>query len=208
MTSLAIIFVLLLVVFVNASRSTEDRHEPPPREAGPEQVWTALQRSSPEGMPFEWDPRQPEVLRVVIPDSLLNFEFGKSTLAPAAEGFLAEFMPLYARELCGPLRDHVAGIVIEGHTDDLGSDAFNFRLSQERSFRVLIRGLEAIGAADPGLHACFSQLASASGRGKQDLLYDSQGQPDQERSRRVVLKILLRATAGATPARQASTQPS
>jgi hypothetical protein len=73
---------------------------------------------------------------------------------------------------------------------------------------VLIRGLEAIGAADPGLHACFSQLASASGRGKQDLLYDSQGQPDQERSRRVVLKILLRATAGATPARQASTQPS
>ena len=133
------------------------------------------------------------MLRVVIPDSLLRFEFGKSTLTPAAERFLAELMPAYAVALCGPLRDHVTGLVIEGHTDDLGSDVLNFRLSQDRSFRVLVRGMEGVAVSAPAVHACFSALASASGRGKQDLLYDEEQRPDREMSRRVVLKIMLRS---------------
>jgi outer membrane protein OmpA-like peptidoglycan-associated protein len=71
-------------------------------------------------------------------------------------------------------------------------------LSQERSFRVLVRGLEAIAIAAPSIHGCFSALASASGRGKQDLIYDDQQRPDRERSRRVVFKVLLRPTTRAT----------
>ena len=87
-------------------------------------------------------------------------------------------MPAYATAICGALRDRVAGVVIEGHTDDLGGDALNLRLSQERSFRVLVRGLETIRMAAPHAHACFSELASASGRGKQDLVYDEQRRPE------------------------------
>lgn len=192
MTSLAAIFVLLLVVFVNASRSTET---PPPAAPAVTQAQATLRRASPDGLTLEADPNDPQVLRVVIPESLLNFEFGKSTLAPAAERFLARLMPAYADLLCGELREQLAGIVIEGHTDDLGSDVLNLRLSQERSFRVLVRGLEAIRMSAPGAHACFSELASASGRGKQDLVYDEQQQPDRDRSRRVVFKVLLRAVA-------------
>jgi outer membrane protein OmpA-like peptidoglycan-associated protein len=124
---------------------------------------------------------------------MLNFEFGKSTLTPAAEEFVTELLPSFAVALCGPLRDRVAGIVIEGHTDDLGTDVANLRLSQERSFRVLVRGLEAIRASAPALHPCFADLASASGRGKQDLVYDDHQHPDRALSRRVVLKIILRA---------------
>jgi outer membrane protein OmpA-like peptidoglycan-associated protein len=253
MTSLAIIFVLLLVVFVNAARSAHTAREwppsvethltienpvapepgltvgkplaaeqhlmaelPPAAEQRPmaelplaaepradvprlpipiEQVRAALQRSSPSRLALETDPADPQALQVVIPESLLTFEFGKSRLAPAADRFLAELVPSYARALCGALRQHIAGIVIEGHTDDVGGDEFNLRLSQERSFRVLVRGLEAVRASAPSVHPCFLELASASGRGKQDLVVDDQGRPNRERSRRVIFKILLRPVA-------------
>jgi outer membrane protein OmpA-like peptidoglycan-associated protein len=196
MTSLAVIFVLLLVVFVNASRSTETPAGPPQISTTAEQARARLQQASPPELTLETDPADPEALRVVIPESRLNFELGKSTLSPAADRFLAELMPAYAAAFCGGLRPRVAGIVIEGHTDDLGSDILNLRLSQERSFRVLVRGLEAIRISAPLAHTCFSELASASGRGKYDLLYDDQHRPDRDRSRRVVFKILLRHVAG------------
>ncbi len=195
MTSLAVIFILLLVVTVSASRSIETpprlaRHPQP--EAASERVWSALRQALPSELSLERDVSNPGILRVAIPDSVLNFEFGKSTLAPAGDRFLTEFMPRYALTFCGVLRDQIAGIVIEGHTDDLGRDALNLKLSQERSFQVLVRGLEAIATTVPTVHACFLQLASASGRGKQDLVYDEAGHLDPQRSRRVVLKILLR----------------
>lgn len=190
MTSLAVIFVLLLVVFANASRPGPPA-ESSEGEPGITEVRTMLERAAPS-LPLEADPRDPNVVRVIVPESLLKFEFGKSTLAPASDRFLAELMPSFATVLCGTVRPRVAGIVIEGHTDDVGADAPNLRLSQERSFHVLVRGLQAIQAATPEVHACFSELASASGRGKQDLLYDAERRPDRDQSRRVVFKILLR----------------
>ena len=213
MTSLAVIFVLLLVVFASVPRQPEAKPEAPPAAPaaapaappaaapaaprdGITEVREAFERLSPGGLVLEPDPRDPQALRVAIPESLLHFEFGKSALTPSADRFLASAMPAWALALCGGLRDRVAGVVIEGHTDDLGGDALNLRLSQERSFRVLVRGLEAIQAAAPDAHACFSELASASGRGKQDLVYDEQQRPDRELSRRVVLKILLRPAGG------------
>jgi outer membrane protein OmpA-like peptidoglycan-associated protein len=200
MTSLAVIFVLLLVVFASVSRPAEEQRERPPavaEEVTARQVRATLERSSPGGLGLETDPGDAQTLRVVIPESLLNFEVGKSTLSASAEQFLAGAMPAFASALCGGLREHVAGVVIEGHTDDLGGDAMNLRLSQERSFRVLVRGLEAIRASAPAAHACFAELTSASGRGKQDLLYDAQRRPAREMSRRVVFKILLRSSGPA-----------
>jgi outer membrane protein OmpA-like peptidoglycan-associated protein len=211
MTSLAVIFVLLLVVFASVPRQAEDKPEPRPAApvvaAAPPvdsvaEVREAFERLLPEGLVLERDPRDPQALRVVIPESLLHFEFGKSSLTPSADRFLASAMPAWAKALCGDLRGRVAGVVIEGHTDDLGGDALNLRLSQERSFRVLVRGLEAIQATAPDAHACFSELASASGRGKQDLVYDDRQRPDRELSRRVVLKILLRPSGGSEASRR------
>jgi len=52
-------------------------------------------------------------------------------------------------------------------------------------------------ASAPADHDCFAALASASGRGKQDLIYDAAHRPDREASRRVVFKLLFRpAPAG------------
>jgi outer membrane protein OmpA-like peptidoglycan-associated protein len=194
MTSLAVIFVLLLVVFASTPRAA-DAPPRPPEPSSADTAREALAQFTRLGLVLESDAADSHLLRLVVPESLLNFEFGRSELTAPADRFLREVMPVYAHSMCGPLRDRLAGIVIEGHTDDLGGDAVNLRLSQERSFRVLVRGLEAIRAAAPGDHDCFAALASASGRGKQDLVYDAEQRLDRESSRRVIFKILLRPAA-------------
>jgi outer membrane protein OmpA-like peptidoglycan-associated protein len=212
MTSLAVIFILLLVVFASApappapppARPTPAAAPPPapvpareaPVEPAPHPAAEALAELTRLGLILEAPSGDPHLLRLVVPDTLLTFEFGRSALTPAADRFLSEMMPVYARAMCSSLREQVAGVVIEGHTDDLGGDALNLRLSQERSFRVLVRGLEAIRTAAPAEHDCFAALASASGRGKQDLVYDAARRPDRASSRRVVFKIILRSAAG------------
>jgi len=63
-------------------------------------------------------------------------------------------MPRYATLLCGSLFNHVDSVMIEGRTDDLGQEAVNLQLSQERSFRVMVKELDVIErdaqAADAG----------------------------------------------------------
>ena len=201
MTSLAVIFVLLMVVFASAPRppaapaANEVREHPVPAATGAARAveidpdaMAALTRL---GLVPEAD-AEPDALRLVVPEHLLNFEFARSALTAPAEQFLREAIPVYARAVCGPLRGRIAGVVIEGHTDDRGSDETNLRLSQERSFRVLVRSLEVLRAEAPGDHACFAALASASGRGPQDLIYDAERRPDRGASRRVVFKLLFR----------------
>jgi flagellar motor protein MotB len=103
-------------------------------------------------------------------------------------------MPYYATMICGPEGQEVESFVIEGHTDDQGDDIRNLKLSQDRSFAVLVKGLEVIRARSPWAYECFKQKTSANGRGRQDLLHNAVWLPDRDRSRRVIFKIHLRHT--------------
>ena len=131
---------------------------------------------------------------IVIPENLLTFEFGQSRLSTQADRFLEEAMPFYASAVCGSLRDTIDSLVIQGHTDDRGSDAYNLQLSQERSLAVMVKGLEVIQTHTPAAYQCFQEMTSASGRGRQELIYDSANRVDREKSRRVIFKIRLRST--------------
>jgi outer membrane protein OmpA-like peptidoglycan-associated protein len=188
MTSLAVIFILLLAAYV--TRVEEGNAKPPsPKSTVTSKLDHQLQ---PHHMAVETKSSDPHVLSIVAPDAILNFEFGKSTLLPPAEAFLAETMPHYATMICGPNGLEVESFVIEGYTDDQGNDLRNLKLSQDRSFAVLVKGLEVIRARMPWAYECFQQKTSANGRGRQELLHDSRGQPDRDRSRRVIFKIHLR----------------
>lgn len=199
MTSLAIIFILLLAASLAPTAdsdgpraetattpATANAVEPDVRH----ELRTQLQ---PFGLSVDADPHDPLLMHIVIPDDLLKFEFGQSTLTKSADRFLQDMMPRYATALCGSLRRHVDSVVIEGHTDDLGQDAVNLRLSQERSFRVMVKGLDVIERDAPSVAACFQRLTSASGRGRQDLVYDPATGVDRGKSRRVIFKIRLRS---------------
>lgn len=185
MISLAVIFILLFAAYVSRvhdSQGTHTQSPPVPRE---EQQ--ALTRSLLEDADHRSD-----VLTVSMPDAALRFDFGESRLLPSAEAFLLETMPHYAAMVCAEGGKEVEAFVIEGYTDDLGDDLRNLRLSQERSFAVLAKGVEVVREKLPWAYECFLQKATANGRGRQNLLRDDTGYLDRERSRRVMFKIHLR----------------
>ncbi len=190
MTSLAIVFILLFVAQLTKTSSTAQSE----LEENKEDVQTALRDHIQRlGLSLDADPRDPLALMIVVPENLLTFELGKSTLSPTADQFLVEALPFYVEALCGPLRDKIDSLAIEGHTDDHGSDAFNLKLSQERSLAVMVKGLEVIHTIEPASYQCFQEITSASGRGRQDLIYDSLAVVNREKSRRVIFKIRLRS---------------
>jgi outer membrane protein OmpA-like peptidoglycan-associated protein len=186
MTSLAVIFILLLVASMTRvengnANSAKSRGTPT----------DSTQRIDPPHPTLET--KMPSTHTITVPDTAINFEFGKSTLLPTAEIFLSETMPYYASLVCKPGEQEVEAFVIEGYTDDLGDDIRNLRLSQERSFAVLAKSLEVIREKLPWAYECFLQKATANGRGKQDLLRNDAGHPDRDKSRRVMFKIHMRS---------------
>ena len=114
MTSLMVIFILLLLVFVH-------------RTAGKDAAVTdvllkrLLQDMAPQGFSdktIRRDPRDRNAILVIVPDRLMNFETGKSTLRPEGEQFLRTYIPEFAGVLCSDqFRSSVESIVVEGHTD-------------------------------------------------------------------------------------------
>ena len=187
MTSLAVIFILLLVAYmtrVEDGNANQARNHATPTDSTP--------RRDPISLPLS--DNKSSVHTITVPDTAINFEFGKSTLLPMAETFLSETMPHYAALTCKSGEQEVEAFVIEGYTDDLGDDIRNLRLSQERSFAVLAKSLEVIREKLPWAYECFLQKATANGRGRQDLLRNEVGQPAREKSRRVMFKIHMRPT--------------
>ena len=182
MTSLAVIFILLLVAYM--TRVEDGNADPARSHATPTDITPSR---DPISAPLENN--RPSVHTITVPDTAINFEFGKSTLLPTAEIFLTEAMPHYATITCGSTEQEVEAFVIEGYTDDLGDDIRNLRLSQERSFAVLAKSLEVIREKIPWAYECFLQKATANGRGKQNLLRNDAGHPDRDKSRRVIFKI-------------------
>lgn len=190
MTSLAVVFILLFAAQITKTSSAAQSV----LQENKEDVQTALQDHLQSlGLSLDADPRDPLALLIVVPENRLTFEFGRSTLSSTADEFLADALPFYVGALCGPLRDKIDSLAIEGHTDDHGSDAFNLKLSQERSLAVMVKGLEVIQATEPSSYQCFQEITSAAGRGRQDLIYESSTVVNREKSRRVIFKIRLRS---------------
>ena len=187
MTSVAIIFVLLFVVALQPGPVASVSADPTDSNAR-EILMSQFERL---GLPIEKDPDDPQLLLLIMPESLLNFDFGRATLRPAAEVYLQKVIPQYASAFCGPFRSLIESVTIEGHTDDVGEDRRNLRLSQERAFRVMVKAMDILQGRPED--DCFQQITTASGRGKQDLWYGIDQRLSRDKSRRVVFKIRLQA---------------
>jgi len=189
MTSVAIIFVLLFVVALQPAPIASVSADPTDSNAR-DILMSQFERL---GLPIEKDPDDPQLLLLIMPESLLNFDFGRATLRPAAEAYLQKVIPQYASAFCGPFRSLIESVTIEGHTDDVGEDRRNLRLSQERAFRVMVKAMDILQGRPED--DCFQQITTASGRGKQDLWYGIDQRLSRDKSRRVVFKIRLQAPA-------------
>ena len=66
------------------------------------------------------------------------FDFGKDGLNQAGKMFLRQFTPKYVGILLSNrlMREHIAQVIIEGHTDNIGGYEYNLRLSLRRANSV------------------------------------------------------------------------
>ncbi|SDZ98709.1 OmpA-OmpF porin, OOP family [Thiothrix caldifontis] len=98
-----------------------------------------------------------------------NFDFDKATLKPAGQANLDQF-------LSGLAGAKVSGISVVGHTDSVGSDAYNQKLSEQRAAAV------ANYLAGKGVPAAAIQ---ASGKGESQPVADNSTKAGRAANRRV-----------------------
>jgi len=189
MTSLMVIFILLLLVFVSKTAAEIDVA----RELLLGDLNKTINPEQLPGLKVERDKKDRNVILVVVPKKLMNFETGKSILSSGAQSFLQDYSPKLANVICGTVHsDNVSAIVVEGYADQFGyqnatpeeSESLNLKLSQDRAMEVVKKLLSNLSGSND--RPCFLNKLSASGRGQQET------RDTAEESRRVVLKIRLR----------------
>ncbi|SEG46620.1 OmpA family protein [Bryocella elongata] len=192
MTSLMVIFILLLLAFISHTASKD--------AAVADVLLKKLQKDLKiQGIDNErlkLDPRDKNVILVIVPGDLMRFETQKSDLRSEGRDWLDENIPKFSSILCAAkYAPSVDSIVVEGHTDKQGwagkpgveSENANLALSQERSMAVVKEALHSLEAR-PQERDCFLEKLSAVGRGQRD------PEPTDEESRRVIFRIRVKAT--------------
>jgi outer membrane protein OmpA-like peptidoglycan-associated protein len=196
MTSLAVIFILLLVATLNnASKEAENT-----KSEVLKRLQDALQAFRSQGVQVENDKKDPLALLVLVPEELLRFQQGRAEIPPNGRQFLAGFAPRLISTACSTeLREGISSIVVEGHASSEGNEKANLQLSQQRSMEVVKDSLSVLSGAPEThteasmLHGCFLEFVSATGRGSAEPVRTQEGEEDRERSRRVVFKIRVRS---------------
>ena len=129
----------------------------------------------------------------IVLDSAVLFKTGSSAIMADGQSLLNRFIPVYLEVLLRPeYADYLGQIVIEGHTDDVGTWENNMKLSQERAYEVMMYVLSMYreGSAQREL---LQQLLTATGRSETDLIYyPGTTVVDQDSSRRVEFKFSLK----------------
>lgn len=205
MTSLAVIFILLLVVFLkqahDQSKNTKDQIQ--------EQLKEQLAQQKLE---LRSDPEDPLSLNVAVGEDVLRFPLGSAALSPQGRGFISDFFANFSKTVCAPeLRSKIDSIVIEGHTDRSGEKTRegvknNIALSQRRSYSVLEQAL-ASAQNTPETYECLLKLSSASGRGSRTPILSAAGEYLSDQSRRVQIRIRVKSSEQALKAKLEQAQP-
>ncbi|MCK8828306.1 OmpA family protein [Natroniella acetigena] len=120
------------------------------------------------------------------------FEFGKDTIQPQFKEELEEFIPEYIDVILAPeYREHVSEIVVEGHTDDVGSYMYNLELSQQRAHSV-VRYILSAQFPEYDYKELLKERITANGRSKSNLITNQDGSVNRDKSRRVEFKFRLK----------------
>jgi len=201
MTSIAVIFILLFLVFLqNQQDELASRERLTERTI--ERLFAQLEGELSAGVEIKKDEDDPLTLLIVLRDDpeLLSFKFNQAEVRDKSRRFLERFIPQLTAIVCeDSLEPLIDSIIIEGHTDSRGSDDSNTDLSARRATAVLIESRQILSALEqevsvdlPGSEKCFLRLSQATGRGEQELVTVG-GVEDLRMSRRVVVKVRVKS---------------
>lgn len=119
------------------------------------------------------------------------FDYDSSIVLKEGKSNLEAFVPQYIEILLSEeFKEHVAEIIIEGHTDEAGSYLYNLELSQNRAFSV-VEEIFSEDFPDFQEREDLRYLITSNGRSFTVPIYNSKNKIDDERSRRVEFKFRL-----------------
>lgn len=122
------------------------------------------------------------------------FAYNSSTLTDSSKGTLKEIIPMYLEVLLqDSYRNYVAEIIIEGHTDTIGSYESNMVLSYERASAVAQFCMDSQNGLSKDKIAQLQRLLTVNGRSFSNPIYLNPARDvDMEASRRVEIKFRLK----------------
>lgn len=193
MTSLAVIFILLLVAMLNNARAKGQTIRSEILAQLQEELKSFVTPDFKERVDVQLDKNDPLSLLVIVPQGLLNFPTDEYRISDKGRTFIGQFVPKLASTLCAErFRGNISSIVVEGHADPRGSDEHNIPLSQNRATAVVIAALTTLNADQQ--KECFAKLLSASGRGKAEADGKEFSEEEMASIRRVQFKVRIRST--------------
>jgi len=126
-------------------------------------------------------------------DSSILFTRSEFALSAAGKKMINEFLPVYLNVLLSDeYRGNIAEIIIEGHTDSVGSYMSNLELSQNRALAVASYVLsDEYNRITPETKKYLRTIITANGRSWSNLIYNADGTENADASRRVEFKFRL-----------------
>jgi flagellar motor protein MotB len=192
MTSLMVIFILLLLVFVQRTGAKDTTEAT--------RLLAELEKQLRPGAPDSPTLKQEQNrILLIAPERLMSFESGKHGLSHKGKSFLEEKLPRIAGTLYDKqFRDGIESIVVEGHSDlqafqGLPADESrnrNLELSQQRAMEVVKTSLDDLKTTPKQEQDWFVTKLSSSGRGQQDC----EAADVQDECRKVIFVIRVRAS--------------
>lgn len=127
-------------------------------------------------------------------DSNILFDYNQYELKPSGKEFLNTFLPKYYQVIFqDEIKDYVSEVIIEGHTDNIGTYLYNLDLSQKRAFSVAEYCLDDNNNLfTPDQLNQLREVVTANGRSYNGLVQDESGNVDAQASRRVEIKFRLK----------------
>lgn len=135
------------------------------------------------GIPIEIDKESGEV---TFGETAL-FDTDSDQLKPEAKEILKVFVPKYAETIYKDYGDYISKIIVEGHTDDVGTYIYNLDLSQRRAFSVV----NFIVGEEIGDYKYKDKLTGdiiSVGRSKAEPIKNNDDSVNRDKSRRVEIK--------------------
>lgn len=125
---------------------------------------------------------------ILIGESLV-FEYNSYTIKPEGKRLLATLAQAFARVLADPaVRENVDVILVQGHTDERGTSAYNRELSAKRADAVLNYMFETDHALEQSYGAYFAASAYSEFRP----LNPAKTEAAYEQNRRIEISVVLK----------------
>jgi len=158
MTSLAVIFILLMVAMINNVG-----------QSGKSEIKEIHEQLEQKGIDCVIREDDPLACTITISNNDLLFGFKESAISSKGQAYLNDRFPQIMETLMEKnLQEKINGVFIEGYTDQTGDPNENLKLSQDRSFAVGYFVLNNVFANNPEYREHLLKWLYLNGRGEQN----------------------------------------